>query len=126
MVRRDLMTELMDNLPDRLLLLFRSKLASRLRSDTGQRPLPASSICCMRPCHQPCLYSWQGFDCCMLSRQSGRSMNHYGPGAPVLAEPSLCGVARTGWISPVQGCTPVLRAGSAIRLKRCCPTICQD
>ncbi|KAK9798153.1 hypothetical protein WJX73_000159 [Symbiochloris irregularis] len=32
---RDLMTELMDNLPDRLLLLFRSKLASRLRSDTG-------------------------------------------------------------------------------------------
>ena len=32
---RDLMTELLDTLPDRLLLLFRSKLASRLRSDTG-------------------------------------------------------------------------------------------
>ena len=29
------MTELLDSLPDRLLLLFRSKLASRLRSDTG-------------------------------------------------------------------------------------------
>ena len=29
------MTELLENLPDRLLLLFRSKLASRLRSDTG-------------------------------------------------------------------------------------------
>lgn len=35
MQRRDLLTELLDTLPDRLLLLFRSKLASRLRSDTG-------------------------------------------------------------------------------------------